>query len=516
MLDLRVWSTLSLASLLLGPALAFPAQQPLRAPHHNSDLPANYTSFELRRYGVSGHEDLTHMIDLVNQANIDIWHFAPSHVDVHMDTTADLPEPLAGRRYTTLPHSFPYNYDYHPTTPISSKRPKIDLSSLEDNEFHRAYHTYEEIDQFVVALASQYPELVEVVWLGASSEQRDVFAIRIGTRSRGGDKRHKKHKKKHNAWAVYPLFEVVHDYARNLISRLAELGGLISRDHATSMRDVYSNPRFDVITQSRPIKNRVVIQGAQHAREWIASATALYVAHALVAPEDESGSLRHLLDDFDFTIIPVPNPDGYAYTWTTDRLWYKNRMRLQADVPGYDSCLGIDMNRNWGYQWNTSDDGFSGGPQDPCSHWYPGAYPFQAPEVTAIANYIRRTPKIRAFLDLRSYGQQLMYPYSYSCEQVAPHAEDLIEAALGATKALRETHGIPYTSGASCELLYPAPGNIIDWMYGDANVKYSYSLMLRDTGTYGFLLPPRQIQPVGEETAAAVKSLVKFIENVGM
>ncbi|CAE7212264.1 unnamed protein product [Rhizoctonia solani] len=508
---LNLWPTLSLAPLLFGPVLAYPTQMPLFASVNNSDSPANYTNFELRRYGISSHEDLTRVIDLVNQANIDIWHLTPSHVDVHMDTTANLPELLAGRRYTTLPHSFPYNYDYNTAASSSIKRPRIDLSSLQDNEFHRAYHTYEEIDQFVVALASQYPELVEIVWLGASSEQRDVFAIRIGRRSRSGSK---KHKKKHSSWTVHPLFEVMNDYVTNLISRLAEMGGLISRGHATTMRDLY--PKFDAITQSRPIKNRVVIQGAQHAREWIASATSLYVAHALVAPEDETGSLRHLLDDFDFTIIPVPNPDGYAYTWSTDRLWYKNRMELHADPPASDECRGIDMNRNWGYHWNTSGDGFSGGSQDPCSHWYPGAYPFQAPEVTAIANYIRRTPKIRAFLDLRSYGQQLMYPYSYSCEQVAPHAEDIIEAALGATKALRETHGIPYTSGASCELLYPAPGNIIDWMYEDAKVKFSYSLMLRDTGTYGFLLPPRYIQPVGEETAAAVKSLVKFIENVGL
>ncbi|KAF8677525.1 hypothetical protein RHS04_06041 [Rhizoctonia solani] len=521
MLDLRLWPALSLAPLFLGVVLGHPTQQPLLSSIQNSGLPANYTSFELRRYGISSHGDLVHMINLMNKANIDVWHLTPSHVDVHMDTTADLPLSLANRRYTTLPHSFPYNYDYHPTTASSSKHPKIDLSSLQDNEFHRAYHTYEEINQFVVALASQYPKLVEVVWLGASSEERDVFAIRIGKRSRAGGKKGKKHKSKDERksnkstiWDTHPLVEMAHHYAGNLISRLMELGELILRGRATTMRDLYSNPRFDAITLSRPIKDRMVIQGAQHAREWIASATALYIAHALVTPEGEPGSLQHLLNKFDFTIIPVPNPDGYAYTWSTDRLWYKNRMQLQPDA-AYHECRGIDMNRNWGYQWNTSDH-FSGSPEDPCSHWYPGAYPFQAPEVTAIANYIRRTPKIRGFLDLRSYGQQLMYPYSYSCEHVAPHAENLIEAALGATKALRETHGIPYTSGASCELLYPAPGNIIDWTYGDAGIKYSYSLMLRDTGTYGFLLPPRYIQPVGEETASAVKSLVKFIEDDGM
>lgn len=49
----------------------------------------------------------------------------------------------------------------------------------------------------------------------------------------------------------------------------------------------------------------------------------------------------------------------------------------------------------------------------------------------------------------------VMYPYSYACDQVPPHAEDIIEASLGITKALRERHNTAYTSGASCELLYP-------------------------------------------------------------
>lgn len=164
-------------------------------------------------------------------------------------------------------------------------------------------------------------------------------------------------------------------------------------------------------------------------------------------------------------------------------------MEFDSEAPKFADCKGVDMNRNWGYQWNSSGDGCQfkskpicvplliclllvSDPEDPCSHWYPGAYPFQAPEVIAIANYIRRTPEIRAFLDLRSYGQMcmsrglfklgsklmwglVMYPYSYTCGSVPPHAEDIIEAALGATKALREKHGMHYTSGASCELLYP-------------------------------------------------------------
>ncbi|QRW02685.1 extracellular matrix protein 14 [Ceratobasidium sp. AG-Ba] len=540
MRDLLTRSSLLLAPLLLESALGYPAQAPLASPSQPFQV-QNYTGYELRRYGISNRQDLIHMAKTLNSENADIWDLTPTHVDVHMDTTnLDLSDALSTRTYSTLPYSFPYNHTYHPTsTPV----PLPDVSSLQNTTFHTAYHTIEEIELFATALATAYPRLVEIVLLGSSWENRDVFAIRIG--KRGSGKKNKKGKKgkkgrhgarvhaetgkeaqtckrrghttmRHSSWMTVvdsSAVKILRQWFRSVFDQFTRIwrAGVVQR--APSMQSFYVD-ESPVHAQRRPVKDRVVIQGAQHAREWIATSTALYLAHALVAPKKEPGSLRHLLDQNDFTIIPVPNPDGYAYTWTTDRLWYKNRMDVLPgnSTPKSDDCKGIDMNRNWGYEWNSST--MNVGPDDPCSHWYPGAYPFQAPEVTAIANYIRRTPKIQAFIDLRSYGQKLMYPYSYACDVVPPHAEDIIEAALGATKALRERHNTPYTSGASCELLYPAPGNIIDWMYGDAKVKYSYSLMLRDTGTYGFMLPPRWIQPVGEETASGVASLVKFIEDL--
>lgn len=199
-----------------------------------------------------------------------------------------------------------------------------------------------------------------------------------------------------------------------------------------------------------------------------------------------------------FTIIPVPNPDGYVYTWDADRLWYKNR-----SPTGNEECIGIDMNRNWGQHWRDSDN--------PCHHWYGGSRPFEAAEVDAIASYIERTSNIRLLIDLRSYGQMIMYPYSFSCDFNPPNAEDLIEAALGAFKASKSVHGIPMTTGAACEVLYSAPGSVLDWAYSEAGIRFTYSVSLRDTGTYGYLLPPRLIRPVGEETAVLIEYLAKWI-----
>lgn len=67
-------------------------------------------------------------------------------------------------------------------------------------------------------------------------------------------------------------------------------------------------------------------------------------------------------------------------------------------------------------------------------------------------------------------------------------------------------------SGSLCSMLYPAPGNILDWMYGDVGVTFAYAAHLRDTGTYGYALPSEWIRPVGEETATMLEYLAAFIK----
>ena len=97
-------------------------------------------------------------------------------------------------------------------------------------------------------------------------------------------------------------------------------------------------------------------------------------------------------------------------------------------------------------------------------------------------------------------------PFSHSCDILPADAEDLLEAALGAAQAVKKKHGTTFTvsipiihelsfltdghtqTGRLCSMLYPAPGNILDWMYGEMGVKYSYAVHLQDTGTVRLFL----------------------------
>lgn len=55
-----------------------------------------------------------------------------------------------------------------------------------------------------------------------------------------------------------------------------------------------------------------------------------------------------------------------------------------------------------------------------------------------------------------------------------------------------------------------APGGSDDWAY-DLGIKYSFTIELRDTGTYGFLLPPQEIKPTCIEAISAVKEIAQHV-----
>lgn len=67
--------------------------------------------------------------------------------------------------------------------------------------------------------------------------------------------------------------------------------------------------------------------------------TAVYFIHEIVEHYYEFEAILH---DVEFIVIPVSNPDGYAYTHSTNRQWNKNRQAIAGS-----SCRGIDVNANF-------------------------------------------------------------------------------------------------------------------------------------------------------------------------
>ncbi|CAF3979205.1 unnamed protein product [Rotaria sordida] len=87
------------------------------------------------------------------------------------------------------------------------------------------------------------------------------------------------------------------------------------------------------------------------------------------------------------------------------------------------------------------------------------------------------------------------------------------DGSIQAINALAAVHGTQYQHGNIAQTIYVASGSTVDWIYGTANVIFSYGVELRDTGKYGFLLPEDQIIPSGEETLAGLLALLQYIEK---
>jgi len=242
-------------------------------------------------------------------------------------------------------------------------------------------------------------------------------------------------------------------------------------------------------------KRAIFIDGNIHAREWISSAVVTYIINELVTNAHQN---LDLLSRFDFYIVPNVNPDGYAYTHSTSRLWRKTRSDHNSTI----GCIGVDANRNWGYKW-----GGPGASPDKCSDTYMGPSQFSEPENDAIRNFILNTSvPWTYYFTFHSYSQFCLLPFA---DGIRPSDyEELMEKGNVFADALFGVYGTRYTVGNWEDVMYTSSGTSQDWAKAVANIKYSYTIELRDTGTYGFLLPPAQIKPTCLETWTGLKAML--------
>ena len=203
---------------------------------------------------------------------------------------------------------------------------------------------------------------------------------------------------------------------------------------------------------SRPA---VLYSSNQHAREWISLEVNRRLLHYFVHGwRAKNKRIRKLLRKTELWFVISANPDGYQYTFDSERLWRKNLRDNDGDGQ-ITPADGVDPNRNFDARWGYDNEGSS---PDQADETYRGPSAASEPETKAMQGLIDRIkPKFQS--NLHSFGQWLLYPQGWQVGTL--DADNPLYVALGGTDAHPAIPG--FNVGQSADTLYVTNGETTDY-----------------------------------------------------
>ncbi|EAT39609.1 AAEL008600-PA [Aedes aegypti] len=294
-------------------------------------------------------------------------------------------------------------------------------------------------------------------------------------------------------WENYHTLEEMYEWFDELV---AQYGSILTIE---SYGVSHENREMKAIKLSKNSGNPgIFLESNIHAREWITSATATWILNELLTSSDPT--VQNLANNYDWYILPVINPDGFAYSKDVNRMWRKNR------YPHSILCYGVDMNRNFPGHWMEG-----GASSNPCSDTFAGPFEGSEIETQNVMNYfLKYKDRIDLYLSFHSYGQYMLFPFGHNGADLAANYYDWMEIATSAAAALSQRFGTLYTFGTTSDVLYVASGSSPDWAHAVHDTPIAVTYEFRDKGTNGFILPADQIIPNAQEV---LDSLIAFFSK---
>ncbi|UCG36077.1 MAG: hypothetical protein JSV64_05475 [Candidatus Bathyarchaeota archaeon] len=294
------------------------------------------------------------------------------------------------------------------------------------------YHNYSEIIDSLLFLNLTYPDIVDVFSIGDSWLGRTIYCIRLTNESITRPKP--------------KLLFVGYHHAREPIS--AELALYFVVDAATrystspTLAELVDETELYVVVALNIDAFEVVNQNAWQRKN--------------IHPIDEDG------DSF-FDEDPPDDADGDGYIedlifWNGTYYEFLRWEGLDDDSDGSfneDWVGGVDLNRNYGYEWNASVD--SGSP-DPRDEDYRGPAPFSEPETQAMRDFALQHD-FKYSVSLHSGAEMVIYPWGYSAN---PPTDVIVFNEMASDLATLTSSA--YQQGGTW---YTTSGVWEDWMYGN-------------------------------------------------
>ena len=190
-----------------------------------------------------------------------------------------------------------------------------------------------------------------------------------------------------------------------------------------------------------------------HAREPAAAASLLHFMEHMLSNYGLDSEVTYLLNNRELYFVPVQNPDGYLHNEATNPsgggFWRKNR-RVNADF-----TLGVDLNRNYGFNWGFDNVGSSNNTN---SETFRGTSAFSEPETQAVRDFtISRNFVI--VHNFHTYSDLELWPPGYDRE-----FSIFDEFYQNVGDSMTQFNGYVPQVGWR---LYPTNGAADDWHWGD-------------------------------------------------
>ncbi|HBF22186.1 MAG TPA: hypothetical protein DDW23_00095 [Planctomycetes bacterium] len=215
-------------------------------------------------------------------------------------------------------------------------------------------------------------------------------------------------------------------------------------------RDIWAMRISDTPGAHDPSEPTAWFDALHHAREPMSGESLLMYAEWLCANYGIDSAATRLVETRNILFIPCVNPDGYEYNRQTNPngggMWRKNRR-----VNGGGS-YGVDLNRNYDYEWGAQWNGSSG---NPSSETYRGPAAFSEPETAALGDLLDIWTPGFAF-SVHTYSNLLLFPWGYDTVFTA---EDALYRKISA----KMTANNGYAYGTVWEVLYTANGGAGDY-----------------------------------------------------
>ncbi|MEE1765098.1 M14 family metallopeptidase [Streptomyces sp. SP18BB07] len=200
----------------------------------------------------------------------------------------------------------------------------------------------------------------------------------------------------------------------------------------------------------------ILILGGVHAREWVPPDALVSLAADLLDAHSRGTGLgygstsytaaqvTHLIDGLNLFLYPCVNPDGRAFSQTTNAMWRKNRRPAPAG-PGHSgpSCAGVDLNRNFDFLWDhtakfapDADVHTSGNPCDP--QMYRGPSAASEPETRNVVWALDTHPRIRWLVDVHSAVPVILHNWGSDRNQSTSPTDNFRNPALDAVRGRKD------------------------------------------------------------------------------